>query len=233
MAGGRGTRLRPYTSLIPKPLVPLGDKAIIELLLYRLKKSGVTQVTICVNHLANLLKAYLENSNKWGIKIDYSHEDKSLGTIGPLTLIKSLPQNFLVMNGDLLTDLNFRQFFNYHLRYQASLTVATYVRKIKSDFGEIEIDKKENVAIGFEEKPDQAFNVSMGIYALNKRTLDFIPHNQPFGFDHLMDTLLKKKEKIKIYPYQGYWLDIGRPQDYDQANEDIKTPKLKRVFGLS
>ena len=226
LAGGKGTRLKPYTTIIPKPLVPLGDKAILEILISRLKKCGVTDLTLCVNHLAELIMAYFGNGKKWGVNMEYSLERESLSTVAPIKLIKDLPENFLVMNGDLLTDLDFKNLYNYHLKNKAIITVATYKRTTMIDFGVIEIDEDKNVAVGFKEKPEYEVNVSMGVYVFNKKVLDFVPNGKPFGFDNLMFTLLAKGQVIKVYPYDGYWLDIGRPEDYERANEDIKKLNL-------
>lgn len=221
LAGGKGTRLRPYTVIMPKPLVPVGDRAILEILIGRLKKYGATELTLCINHLAKLVMAYFGDGSKWGVKIKYSMEHKPLSTVAPIKLIKDLPENFLVMNGDLLTDLDFEKLYIYHLKNKALITVATYKRAAKIDFGIIDIDKDKNVAVGFKEKPEYELNVSMGVYVVNRKVLDFVPDNKPFGFDDLMFTLLNKKQTIKVYPYDGYWLDIGRPEDYEKANEDI------------
>lgn len=226
LAGGKGTRLKPYTTILPKPLVPIGDKAILEILIGRLKKYGITDLTMCVNHLAELIMAYFGDGSKWGVKIEYSFEDKPLSTVAPIKLIKGLPENFFVMNGDLLTDFDFNKFYNYHLLSNELLTVATYKRKHKTDFGVIDIDEAKNIATGFREKPEQILNVSMGLYVFRKDVLDFVPENTPFGFDDLMLTLLDKKKAIKVYPYDGYWLDIGRPEDYEKANEDIEKLNL-------
>lgn len=221
LAGGKGTRLRPYTVVMPKPLVPVGNRAILEILIGRLKKYGITDLTLCVNHLAELIMAYFGDGSKWGVKIRYSMEHKPLSTVAPIKLIKDLPENFLVMNGDLLTDLNFINLYNYHLKSKSLITVATYKRISKTDFGVINIDKENNIAIGFKEKPEYELNVSMGVYVFSKKVLDFVPENKSFGFDDLMFVLLDKKQPIKVYPYDGYWLDIGRIEDYEKANEDI------------
>lgn len=221
LAGGKGTRLKPYTMIIPKPLVPIGDKAILEILIGRLKKCGISDLTLCVNHLAEFIMAYFGDGSKWGVNIEYSFEDKPLSTVAPIKLIKNLPNDFFVMNGDLLTDLDFKKFYDYHIKSKNLLTVATYKRKQKTDFGVIDIDEDKNVAVGFREKPEYILNVSMGVYVFNKKVLDFVPANIPFGFDNLMHTLLNKNQQIKVYPYDGYWLDIGRPEDYERANEDI------------
>lgn len=222
LAGGKGTRLKPYTTIIPKPLVPLGDKAVLEILISRLKKYGITDLTLCVNHLSNLIMAYFSNGKKWGVGIKYSLEHEFLSTVAPIKLIKDLPENFLVMNGDLLTDLDFKELYNYHIENKSLITVATYKRTTKVDFGVIEIDENKNIAVGFKEKPKYELNVSMGVYVFNKKILNFVPDRQPFGFDDLMQVLIAKNINIKVYPYDGYWLDIGRPEDYEKANEDIE-----------
>jgi len=219
LAGGKGTRLKPYTTVIPKPLVPLGDKAIIETLIIRLKKAGVDEVFICVNHLAEIIMAFLGDGKKFGLKINYSLEKRPLGTVAPIKLIKNLPDNFLVMNGDLLTDLDFRKLYKNHIESKSLLTVSTYKRKVKIDFGVV---KTENKKIkDFVEKPEYDFEVCMGVYAMNKKLLKYVPHNKAFGFDNLVVALLKKNLSINTFPYDGYWLDIGRPEDYEKANEDF------------
>jgi len=221
LAGGKGTRLKPYTTVIPKPLVPVGEKAILEILLGRLRKSGVDEVVLCVNHFAEIIQAFFGDGSRHGIRIRYSTEDQPLGTVAPLKLVSDLPETFLVMNGDLLTDLDFRDLYDEHLRSGALLTVSTYHRSSKIDFGVIDVDKEGKRMTGFREKPVYDFEVSMGVYVMNRRVLDFVPSGQPFGFDNLMLTLLEKREKVSVYPYNGYWLDIGRPDDYEKANEDI------------
>jgi len=221
LAGGKGTRLKPYTTVIPKPLVPIGEKAILEILLTHLKKSGVDDVVLCVNHFAEIIMAFFGDGSRYGIRIRYSTEDQPLGTVAPLKLISDLPENFLVMNGDLLTDLDFQKLFEEHIHANTLLTVSTYQRTTKIDFGVIETDKLAKKMIGFHEKPEYNFEVSMGVYVMNHKTLDFIPSGKPFGFDDLMLTLLEKKQTVKVYPYKGYWLDIGRPDDYEKANRDI------------
>ncbi|HNW99338.1 MAG TPA: sugar phosphate nucleotidyltransferase [Bacteroidales bacterium] len=228
LAGGKGTRLKPYTTSIPKPLVPIGEKAIIDILINRLKNAGVDEVFICVNHLAEIIMAFLGDGKKFGIKINYSFEKKPLSTIAPLKLIKNLPDDFLVMNGDLLTDLDFKKLFLNHIKSKAQLTVSTYKRKVKIDFGVIEVDKKGSNAVGFLEKPEYNYEVAMGVNVINKKLLKLIPEDTSFGFDNLMNMMLKKNEKINIFRYNGYWLDIGRPDDYEKANNDVE--KLKHLL---
>ena len=226
LAGGKGTRLKPYSTIIPKPIVPVGDRAILEILIGRLKKFGITDLTICVNHLAELIMAYFGKGEKLGVNIKYSIEDKPLGTVAPIKLIKRLPENFIVMNGDLLTDLNFKEFYDNHLENKALMTIATYKRVSKIDFGVIDIDESNNFVKSFKEKPEYKLDVSMGVYIMNRKVLENIPLNKKFGFDDLVIRMLKKGQRIKVYPYTGYWLDIGRPDDYEKANKDIEKINL-------
>ena len=222
LAGGKGTRLKPYTTVIPKPLVPVGEKAILEILITRLKKEGVKEVFICLNHFAEIIMAFFGDGSRFGLKIHYTLEDEPLGTVAPVRLIRDLPEHFLVMNGDLLTDLPFHELFNYHLANKALLTVSTYTRETKIDFGVIDVERGSLLATGFREKPSYTFDVSMGVYVMNRDVLEFVPAGRRFGFDDLMLTLLGRQLPVKIFPYSGYWLDIGRPDDYERANEEVE-----------
>ncbi len=220
LAGGKGTRLKPYTITLPKPLVPVKEKAILEYVLNQLKRDGFDHVTIAVNHMADLIMAYFGDGKKWGIKIDYSLEEKPLSTIGPLTLIDNLPDNFLVMNGDLLTDIKYDNLFNFHILNRNDVTVAVYKRKQKIDFGVIDFDMSGKI-INFIEKPEYNFTVSMGIYIISKEVITSIPKNEFYGFDNLMIDGIKNKLKMSVYEHDGFWLDIGRPDDYETANKQV------------
>lgn len=221
LAGGKGTRLRPYTTLIPKPLVPIGGKySILEVVLMQLAEAGFQRVTLAVNHLANLIQAYFGNGEKWGLEIDYSLEDKPLNTIGPLTLISDLPDNFLVMNGDILCDLDYRKFFETHVETDADVSVSSFRRDVKIDFGVLEYDK-HNRLTSFREKPEYRFDVSMGIYCINKRVIDNLTKGSSYGFDELMIDGISRGDQISIQPFTGFWLDIGRPDDYAYADENF------------
>ena len=222
LAGGKGTRLKPYTTVIPKPLVPVGETAIIEILIKQLKKYGVEEIELCLGHFAEIIMAFLGDGSKFGLKITYSLEATPLGTVAPIKLLKDLPENFLVMNGDLLTNLNFKELYDAHLKDNSLLTVSTYQRNTKIDFGVIETEAGTEKVIGFKEKPEYNFEVSMGVYVMNRKILEHIPDNQHFGFDNLMLTLLEKKQNISIYRFNGYWLDIGRPEDYEKACQDVE-----------
>jgi len=222
LAGGKGTRLRPFTTLIPKPMVPLGGRySILEIVLMQLAKAGFTHVTLAVNHLSHLIMAYFGDGSRWGIKIDYSLEDKPLSTIAPLTLIKDLPENFLVMNGDILCDLNYRSFFEDHLAHASNVTVSAYRREVQIDFGVLDYNNEQQL-VGFREKPTYTYDVSMGIYCINRNVIDRLPPGKAYGFDNLMLDSIKNGDKVWIRPFLGYWLDIGRPDDYQYADENFE-----------
>ncbi len=221
LAGGKGTRLRPYTTLIPKPLVPLGGKySILEIIIMQLSKSGFTHITLAVNHLSNLIMAYFGDGSRLGVKLDYSLEERELSTIGPLTLIEDLPENFLVMNGDILCNLDYRFFFNKHVKTGSQISVSVYNRQVKIDFGVLRYDNNEYLT-EFQEKPSYDFDVSMGIYCINRSVIDALPRGTAYGFDNLMVDGLANNRPIAIRPFDGYWLDIGRPDDYEYANENF------------
>lgn len=224
LAGGKGTRLKPYTISLPKPLVPVGDMPIIEIIIRKLIKYGFDHITITVNHMAEIIRAYCGDGSKWGIHIDYSLEDKPLSTMGPLKLINDLPDNFLVMNGDILTDLDLEKFYNDHVKNENIFTVSAYSREQKVDYGVLEIGN-DNKLVNFIEKPTNQYNVSMGVYMANKRILNYIPENQFYGFDHLMLDLIREHQPATVKIHSGYWLDIGRPDDYEKACNDFENKK--------
>ncbi|KAF2519768.1 NTP transferase domain-containing protein [Flavobacterium salilacus subsp. salilacus] len=226
LAGGKGTRLKPYTVSLPKPLVPVGDKPILEIIISQLKKHGFDHITITVNHMADIIKAFFGDGSKWNIKIDYTTETKALSTIGPLTLINDLPDNFLVMNGDVLTDMNYSAFYDYHKENGAVFTIGSFRRTDKIDYGLLHQNENGEL-IKFEEKPDYNFLVSMGVYMVSKNVLQYVPEDTFFGFDHLMYKLLDEKRLPKIYEYNGYWLDIGRPSDYEIAVNKVTNSEIE------
>lgn len=222
LAGGKGTRLKPYTTTIPKPLVPVGERPILGIVMEQLRAAGVKKVTITVNHMAELIMAFFGMGEKYGIEIAYSLEDKPLSTVAPVKLIQGLPEHFFVMNGDLLTDIDFKALYQVHLDSGAKLTVATYQRDSMIDFGVIEVDQTGKRIVGFIEKPTYHFTVSTGIYVYSRELLDRVPFNQPYGFDNLVLDMLRDGDPINVYAHHGYWLDIGRPEDYDRANTDAR-----------
>lgn len=226
LAGGKGTRLKPYTVALPKPLVPINDLPILEIVIRQLASQGFDHVTITVSHLSELIKAFFGDGSKWNIKIDYSVEDKPLSTMGPLTLIQDLPDNFLIMNGDILTDLNFGRLLDQHIQEKNIFTISSYTRTEVSEYGVLDVNEEQNL-VNFYEKPEQQIQVSMGVYAASKEILSHIPQNSFFGFDHLMYALIEQSKYPKVKPYEGYWLDIGRPDDYERATVEFESMKSK------
>ncbi|MEV6399731.1 sugar phosphate nucleotidyltransferase [Streptomyces sp. NPDC051907] len=223
LAGGKGVRLRPYTTALPKPLVPIGDQhAILEIVLRQLASAGFTSCTIAIGHLGHIIRAYVGDGSQWGLRVDYSTEDSPLGTMGPLlTMTDRLPEHFLVMNGDVLTDLDYGDVLARHRVSGAPLTVATYARKVAIDFGVLTTESGR--VVGFAEKPSMDYRVSMGVYGLTRDTLAGYTPGLPLGFDELVLDLLEAQNPPHAYEFEGYWLDIGRPDDYDRANAEFTT----------
>lgn len=221
LAGGRGTRLRPYTTTLPKPLVPIGDEfSILEIVLRQLARRGFERATIAIGYLGSLIRAYVGDGSQWAIAVDYVTEDEPLGTMGPVVLnLERFPEHFLVMNGDILTDLDFADLLRSHAAGGAPLTVGTYRRDVKIDYGVLEVAGER--IVGFREKPVLEYSVSMGVYGLSRTTLARYEAGRPLGFDQLVLDLLGRGEQPASYPFGGHWLDIGRPEDYDRANSDI------------
>jgi NDP-sugar pyrophosphorylase family protein len=224
LAGGMGTRLRPYTAVLPKPLMPVGEYPILEVIIRQLVHNDFNHITLTVNHQADIIKAFFGDGTKWGITIDYSLEHKALGTMGPLSLIPDLPDNFLVMNGDILSDINYGEFCEDHVQRGDMFTISSFVREHVNLYGVLE-KNTANYLTGFHEKPKTRFEVSMGIYMLSKKVLKYIPYNEPYGFDRLMLDMIKNNERVFVKPFSGYWLDIGRPDDYMQAIDEFESKK--------
>jgi NDP-sugar pyrophosphorylase family protein len=230
LAGGKGTRLRPYTVVLPKPLMPIGEYPILEVIVRQLVDAGFDHITMAVNHQAEIIKAFFLNGERWGIRIDYSLEDTPLGTMGPLRLIDDLPENFLVMNGDILTDLDFADFYDSHATSQAVFTVSSMCRQHKIDYGVLETDEQGRL-FGFKEKPGVSYQVSMGVYMVNSAIRSYIPGDRPYGFDNLMLDLLAAGRPAQVRPFEGYWLDIGRPDDYVKAIDEFEAMKSRFLRG--
>jgi NDP-sugar pyrophosphorylase family protein len=228
LAGGRGTRLRPYTVVLPKPLMPIGDYPILEVIIRQLARAGFSRITLAVNHQAELIKAFFGDGSKWNIEVDYSLEESPLGTMGPLKLIRDLPENFLVMNGDILTDLDYGAFHDAHVAEKRLFTISSHVRQHMVDYGVLEVGSQQTL-VGFREKPTSEFQVSMGIYMVSRDVLEHIPGDRPFGFDNLMLDLIKGGKRVTVQPFAGYWLDIGRPDDYAQAIDQFETMRAQFI----
>jgi NDP-sugar pyrophosphorylase family protein len=231
LAGGKGVRLRPYTTSLPKPLVPIGgEHAILEIVLRQLASAGFRTCTIAIGHLGEIIRAFVGDGSRWGIEVTYSTEDNPLGTMGPLlTMRDRLPDTFLVMNGDVLTDLDYADVLRDHQGSGAPLTIATYARKVNIDFGVLTTD--DGRVVGFSEKPSLDYRVSMGVYGLSRSVLDSYTPGLPLGFDELVLDLLAADRPPHAYEFDGYWLDIGRPDDYDRANAEFTSRKQMLLKG--
>jgi NDP-sugar pyrophosphorylase family protein len=227
LAGGMGTRMRPYTLVLPKPLMPIGEYPILEVVVRQLAAHDFDRVTIAVNHQAELIKAFFGDGSKWRLRIDYSLEHEPLGTMGPLRLIPDLPDHFLVMNGDVLTDLDFAGFHAEHTAANRLFTISSHQREQKVDYGVLSTDAHGTLQ-AFQEKPVTGYEVSMGIYMVSRRILSYIPSQGPFGFDDLMRELLATRTAVQVRRFNGYWLDIGRVDDYERAIGEF--PGLKHRF---
>jgi NDP-sugar pyrophosphorylase family protein len=202
--------------------MPIGEFPILEVIVRQLARDGFDRITMAVNHQAELINTFFQRGEKWGIQIDYSLEDRALGTMGPLRLIDDLPENFLVMNGDILTDLNYRKLFEDHVTSGSIFTVSSSSREQAVDYGVLKTDANRNL-VGFEEKPRLNYEVSMGIYILSARVLPLIPADRLYGFDDLMHDLIAAGKKVFVRRFEGYWLDIGRPDDYTKAIDEFET----------
>lgn len=225
-AGGKGSRLYPYTKVLPKPLMPVGGMPILEVVIRQLASHGFRDLVITVGHLGDMIRWCCGDGARWGVHIAYCAEAQPLGTMGPLRQVDGLDRPFLVMNGDLLTDLDYGSFFRWHLAGNAPLSIATYMKPVNISLGVLEMDSQQRV-IGFQEKPTLHFPCSMGVYGMNPELLDLIPEGQPFGFDDLMHEMLGRGIAARAFPFRGTWMDIGRPEDFQLACEAFeKQPEL-------
>jgi NDP-sugar pyrophosphorylase family protein len=226
LAGGKGTRLTPYTKILPKPLVPIGDMPILEVLIRQLKRSGIRDITLTVGHMANLLQAFFSDGAQYDVAITYSFEAKPLGTVGPLSLIPRPSEPFFVMNGDILTTLDYNELMAFHHESGAVATIAMHERKVKIDLGVIETDGDHRIT-AYIEKPTHHYAVSMGIYVFEPGVIDLIPPGHYYDFPKLVDDLLARGEKVCGYPFSGYWQDLGNPSDYEQATHDFESMRAE------
>jgi NDP-sugar pyrophosphorylase family protein len=223
LAGGRGSRLAPYTTVLPKPLMPVGDRAILEIVLRQLCGAGFDDVTLAVGHLGHLIRAVVGDGRSNGTSIGYHDEDRALGTAGPLATIRGLDQTFLMLNGDVLTTLDFRALVNAHQQAGNALTIATHRRTVRADYGVLRTDGAAagtRRVTGYEEKPEMSYTVSMGVYVLEPEAIERVPAGEYFDLPDLVLALLADGAPVGAYPFDGYWLDIGREDDYRRAQAD-------------
>lgn len=221
LAGGKGRRLEPYTRIIPKPLMPIGDMPILEVLLRQMKRAGIKDVVLTVGYLADYIKLFFQDGKRLGMNISYSHESKPLGTAGPLALVEDLDETFLVTNGDVLTTLDLRKLLEFHKSSNAAATISTHKRKVSIDLGVI-MPGDDHRITGYIEKPTYDYQVSMGIYVFEPRVLNHIKRDEYLDFPNLVQLLLAAGEKVCSYPFGGYWQDLGRPDDYERASLDFE-----------
>ena len=232
LAGGKGARLAPYTRIFPKPMMPVGDKAILEILLYQMRRAGITEVILTVGHLAGLMRAFFQDGSHLGLKITYSYEEKPLGTAGPLAVLNDLNETFLVTNGDVLTTLDICELIKFHQEHGGIATIATHQRKVNIDLGVIHTDH-DNEIFSYTEKPVLNYLVSMGMYVFEPKATTYVPKGDYFDFPDLVKKMLAVGEKVLAYPFDGYWMDLGRPDDYEQANLDFDSMRSQFLPGES
>ena len=216
LAGGRGTRLAPYTSILPKPLMPIGDRSILETVIDQLSDVGARHVTLCVGYLSHLIRSVLDQRTDEGIDLEFVQEHDALGTAAPLRLVTGLDNTFIFMNGDILTTLDYRELLRHHRASGNMLTIATRDRHIKIDYGMLHLDSANRLQL-FEEKPELVSPVSMGIYVMEPEALRYIPRADRFDVPDLVQTLLAAEQPVGAYRFDGLWFDIGRPSDYEEA----------------
>ena len=226
-AGGKGTRLQPYTFVVPKPLMPVGDSPVLEVLLRWLRRWGIKKTIITTGHLGHLIRSLCNSGHSYDMDISFSQEPEPLGTLGALGLVRSeLNETFLTVNGDLITDLNLRDFTTFHRSHGGLMTVGVTEKAIKLDLGVL--DAKEGIVSDFKEKPSMRFKVSMGIYCMEPGILSLIPKGIAFGFDDLMNEMLSQKIPIHVFEHKGLWWDIGREEDFRHA-QSVFTKEYKSI----
>jgi len=220
LAGGKGSRLGPYTTVLPKPLLPVGDKAILDVVVHQLRDLGFTDLTLAVGYLAHLVRAVMGDGSRWGVSITYEEEREPLGTVGPLAAIEGLDEPFIVMNGDVLTALDYAELLDLHHESGNLLTIASHRRTVRTDYGVLHMDGEAGqtrIVTGFEEKPEIPYVVSMGVYAMDPRALSYIEPGTYLDLPDLVLRLIEAGEQVGSYLFEGYWLDIGRHDDYERA----------------
>ncbi len=221
LAGGRGTRLQPVTHVMPKPLLPIDQRPILDVVLSCLARDGCSRATIAVGHLGYMIELYCGKGERWALELDYFREETPLGTVGALAQIKTLPDApFIVINGDVLSDLSFGDLLESHKANGAELTIATFSRMVRDELGILERDAGNRLT-AYHEKPEHQYLVSMGIYVLQRSVIDLIPAGQPMDFPSLVQALLDAGRPVYSHSHDGYWLDLGRPDDFAKANDEF------------
>ena len=220
LAGGLGTRLHPYTTNLPKPLMPVGGRPILEVIVNQLKLNGFNSIIMGVGHLHHMIEAHFLNGSDFGVSIEYSLERTRLGTAGPIGLVlEKLDDHFLVMNGDLLTDMRYSELLDLHIANGWDASIAVQKRSVNIDFGVLDFDKEQRL-VDYREKPDLDYHVSMGVNVFSKSSVEpYLNGKDPLDIPDLMKRMLTDGKDVRCYESACRWLDIGRPDDYQKAIE--------------
>lgn len=229
ITGGKGTRLAPYTKVLPKGLLPVGDRPMLETIVLQLRSYGFTNITMACGYMADLIQTYFGDGSRFGVQIQYVVENKALGTAGPLKRIPNLANAFMVINCDVLTTLNFRDFADFHQSGNSVLTIASQQRLVPVRLGVLQVDK--DIVVGFVEKPVQQVRVSMGIYMMNREVTDYLPEDEYYDVPALVRTLLSENHTIRHYENQSFWADIGTYEDYVKSCDEYESIKSKLLPG--
>jgi NDP-mannose synthase len=223
LAGGKGTRLEPFTTVLPKPLMPIGDRSILEVVVRQLADAGFTDLTFAVGYLSHLIEAVFKDGSEYGVSIDYFREASPLGTAGVLAHLDDFDEPFLMMNGDVLTTVDYRALYDAHCEANNALTVATHRRAVRSDYGVLHLDghsASTRRVLEWEEKPEHDHVVSMGVYIVDPAVRDHVTRDEPTDLPDVVMRLLDAGEPVGAYGYEGLWLDIGRHDDYQLAVDE-------------
>ena len=230
LAGGKGARLAPYTAVFPKPLMPIDGMPVLEVIVKQLAHFRIQEMVFTVSQQSEpLLSAYFGGGSRYGVDICYSREERPLGTAGPLSIIPNLPETFLVMNGDILTSLNYYKLIQYHRRHKGMVTIAMSQKKVQLELGVMEFSRGHRLT-RYVEKPTLSYSVSMGIYVFEKRVLKYIPPRKYLDFPELIQRLIKERARVSCYPSDDFWLDIGRHEDYEEAQKKFQEMRKKLLY---
>lgn len=233
LAGGYGMRLRPYTAVLPKPLMPVGDRPLLDIIVRQLKRAGCTRITISTGYLAELIEVFFGSGEKYGVSIDYFRETKPLGTVGSLALIDDLDDDVLVMNGDIITDLDYARLWDSHRAGDSVATIATRVREVEISLGVPEIAENDHNRItGFVEKPRLNYHASMGVFCMSPSAVDYIDPGEQLHLPDLVLRLIEHDEIVTAWPSNDYWLDIGQHEDYETALAEFERMKDRLLPSL-
>jgi NDP-sugar pyrophosphorylase family protein len=228
LAGGLGTRLQPYTVVLPKPLMPVGDRPVLDIVIRQLRRDSFDRVTIATGYLAELIEAFFRNGEAYDIPIDYFREHEPLGTVGALALMDGLDEDFMVMNGDVLTDMSYSRILEDHRANDAIATIAVRRHPVQVSLGVMLFEDEDPTRLKhYVEKPTLNYQASMGVYCFSPRALSYIEPGERLDFPDLILRLLEAGEVVRAWPSADFWLDIGRPEDYETAQDDFERLKAR------